>query len=330
MNETKSVKALKKQLAAAIAMVLVAAVALGSSTYAWFVSNTQVKAQTATVSATTVNTLLISKAGQNQWGTVYTFNTGNLATLAPVSTTAAGNLGGDGKTIAFFKDTGWAADAVSGKVSQYNANKFGAATANTDYFVESFDIKASKGGLKLYLDDASAITQTAGSLDKALRIALVVKGTGSSATDGVYLYQANNTQGTAETASFYNTTLSGLGCDGITKAIKAATTGATAVEGETDTITAANVTLSGAPGTNTIKNFNDSLATKATDTNSLITTVGDADLLYTFENPEDTVNITLYIWMEGCDYDCNAAMISKLTTAANQFTAALSFGAAEL
>ena len=82
-------------------------------------------------------------------------------------------------------------------------------------------------------------------------------------------------------------------------------------------------------GANTIKNFSDSLATKATDTNSLITTVGNADLLYTFEDAEDTVNITLYIWMEGCDYDCNAAMISELTTAANQFTASLSFGAAE-
>ena len=318
-----STKALKQQLIAAIAMVLVAAIALGSSTYAWFVSNTQVKAQTATVSATTVNTLLISKAGQKQWGTVYTFDTGNLATLAPVSTTAAGNLDGDGKTIAFFKDTGWAADAVSGKVSQYNANKFGAATANTDYFVESFDIKASKGGLKLYLDDASAITQTAGSLDKALRIALVVKGTGSSATDGVYLYQANNAQGSAESASFYNTTLSGLGCDGLTKAIKAATAGSVAVSGETDTITAANISTAG-----TIKNFNDSLAT-AVGAQALITAPGNADLLYTFSAPEDTVNITLYIWMEGCDYDCNAAMISALTTATNQFTAALSFGAAE-
>ena len=51
MNETKSVKALKKQLAAAIAMVCVAAVALGSSTYAWFVSNNTVKATTSTISA---------------------------------------------------------------------------------------------------------------------------------------------------------------------------------------------------------------------------------------------------------------------------------------
>ena len=46
-----SVKALKKQLGAAVAMVCVAAVALGSSTYAWFVSNNKVDATTSTISA---------------------------------------------------------------------------------------------------------------------------------------------------------------------------------------------------------------------------------------------------------------------------------------
>ena len=51
MEETKSVKSLKKQLAAAIAMVLVAAVALGSSTYAWFVTNNKVDATTTNISA---------------------------------------------------------------------------------------------------------------------------------------------------------------------------------------------------------------------------------------------------------------------------------------
>lgn len=46
-----STKSLKKQLMAAIAMVLVAAVALGSSTYAWFVTNNTVKATTSQISA---------------------------------------------------------------------------------------------------------------------------------------------------------------------------------------------------------------------------------------------------------------------------------------
>ena len=46
-----STKALKTQLLAAVAMVLVASVALGSSTYAWFASNTRVTAEGMEVSA---------------------------------------------------------------------------------------------------------------------------------------------------------------------------------------------------------------------------------------------------------------------------------------
>ena len=61
MNESKNVKALKKQLAAAIAMVCVAAVALGSSTYAWFINNTKVTAESAELTAKTSYALLISK-----------------------------------------------------------------------------------------------------------------------------------------------------------------------------------------------------------------------------------------------------------------------------
>lgn len=42
---------IKKQMGAAIAMVLVAAVALGSATFAWFVTNNKVDATTSTISA---------------------------------------------------------------------------------------------------------------------------------------------------------------------------------------------------------------------------------------------------------------------------------------
>ena len=44
-------KALKKQMGAAIAMVLVAAIALGSATFAWFVTNNKVTAKTSSISA---------------------------------------------------------------------------------------------------------------------------------------------------------------------------------------------------------------------------------------------------------------------------------------
>ena len=59
MSDTKSVKALKKQLVAAIAMVCVAAIALGSSTYAWFVSNNKVDATTTNISAQSNSAYLV-------------------------------------------------------------------------------------------------------------------------------------------------------------------------------------------------------------------------------------------------------------------------------
>lgn len=59
MNETKSVKALKSQLMASIAMVLVAAIALASSTYAWFVSNNKVEATTTNISAQSNSAYLV-------------------------------------------------------------------------------------------------------------------------------------------------------------------------------------------------------------------------------------------------------------------------------
>ena len=52
-------KALKKQMVAAIAMVLVAAVALGSATFAWFVSNNKVTATTTNISAQSNSAYLV-------------------------------------------------------------------------------------------------------------------------------------------------------------------------------------------------------------------------------------------------------------------------------
>lgn len=52
MTETISVKALKKQLAAAIAMVCVPACSAGDQvTYAWFVTNNEVTAKTTSIKA---------------------------------------------------------------------------------------------------------------------------------------------------------------------------------------------------------------------------------------------------------------------------------------
>lgn len=62
-------KALKKQLGAAIAMVLVAAIALGAATFAWFVNNNAVKAEGVDVStSSSVPNLYITSTGKTTDG----------------------------------------------------------------------------------------------------------------------------------------------------------------------------------------------------------------------------------------------------------------------
>ena len=77
-------KAIKKQLLAAVAMVLVAAVALGSSTYAWFVASNSVTAKGMKVQAMAESGLAISHDGR-VWGSVSTSDRQE-KTLSPVST----------------------------------------------------------------------------------------------------------------------------------------------------------------------------------------------------------------------------------------------------
>lgn len=77
-------KAIKKQLLAAVAMVLVAAVALGSSTYAWFVASNSVTAKGMKVQAMAESGLAISHDG-TVWGSVSTSDRQE-KTLSPVST----------------------------------------------------------------------------------------------------------------------------------------------------------------------------------------------------------------------------------------------------
>lgn len=63
MESALSIKQLKKQMATAILSVCVAAIALGSSTYAWFVSNKNVTGTTSSISATADGVVLQINAG---------------------------------------------------------------------------------------------------------------------------------------------------------------------------------------------------------------------------------------------------------------------------
>lgn len=81
-------KAIKKQLLAAVAMVLVAAVALGSSTYAWFVASGTVTAQGMKVQARAEGGLAIRWAGETSelWATSASAKMETAQKLLPAST----------------------------------------------------------------------------------------------------------------------------------------------------------------------------------------------------------------------------------------------------
>ena len=109
-----------------IAMMCVAAVALSSATYAWFVNNTKVTAETVAVTAKAAQTLLISETGAANWKTTLPL-TDNLTQMVPVST-----VGSSGAALTFVKDNAWTMDNSNNK--DY-ASGFEAATAGTDYYI---------------------------------------------------------------------------------------------------------------------------------------------------------------------------------------------------
>lgn len=302
MEKNKTVSGLKKQLAAAIATVLVAAISLGTSTYAWFVNNTKVTAESVNVTAKAANTLLISEQGQNAWKTLLPL-TDTLNELVPVST-----IGSDGTDLTFVKDNAWRNDATD---NMSYASGFEAATANTDYYTTTFDIKGSVAGSKLYLDKETTFTMAAkdatgtlydNSVLKTLRLGIVIDGK-------TYIYQIDGTNLT----SSYDTSISSTDTvDGIKKAINS--TGAS----ENINIDNANATTSGV----TVL----PLATTPANETTFVTETNDADLLYTFANSGDVVTVKAYIWMEGCDYDCNSAVVASIT--AQKVIAKLGFAVA--
>lgn len=269
-------KALKKQMGAAIAMVLVAAVALGSATFAWFVNNTKVTAESVNVTAKSANTLLISHDG-TAWGTTATFASAESKTFVPVSSTSQ---------LSFFKDKTWTTEATTG---EYNASAFQAATEGTDYYKDSFKVKASQD-CGLYLDTDTKFTTT-GDADvlKSMRLALKIG-------DSVFFYQVD-ADAIAGDGNSYNTTLKSLNADGVTTAISA--------ENAAAAIAAANMAESKVPS------LAASLVTAPADSTTLVDKDDNKKLCDLAAN--QVKNIDVYVWMEGCDFDCNSAVVKKIT-----------------
>ena len=136
-------KALKKQLGAAIAMAVVAAIALGSATYAWFVSNNSVTAKTSNVYAQSNSAYLViaNKAA---------------AKTTSSSTSTATASEDEGKSIALYPAI-WAND--------FGSNKEAVSDTNTAVyqFESAYASKTSESNIKegtlFAVGDTSAATK---------------------------------------------------------------------------------------------------------------------------------------------------------------------------
>lgn len=182
-------KALKKQMGAAIAMVLVAAVALGSATFAWFVTNNKVDATTSTISAQSNAAFMTIANGTTGAKDADTKTVTTEVTTKPLFPATYGEE--DGSTKGTWM-TGFGTDldngALSGSLAECKDPK-GTATAGTtaaalagDYILQQDYNISSKGqnltGLKVEKVTAAEGSTSSSELAKALRV-LVTNADGS-------------------------------------------------------------------------------------------------------------------------------------------------------
>ena len=322
-------KAIKRQLLAAIAMVLVAALALGSSTYAWFINNTRVTATNVNVTASTAYSLLISKDtdATKTWGTTTELDTAAV-NLIPASTVGTRHAADDSESsprfskndLRFATDTVWNGNFVTGykevyKTDTVSTTKENGDTIDSKYFYKDTVYLKSSQDAKIYLDgNATGIGQKTGTdgellteikfnaadltdeqkaMLNTMRVAFVVTNetTDADTVEGIYAYQLV-TDGTAGT-THYSTTANASGANGVTAGVDASLT-----------------TIAPATYSNTTNKWvNETVpvitAKMATGSNAGFATVGDGQAL-TEVKANDVVKVDIYVWMEGCDYDVNA------------------------
>lgn len=144
-------KALKKQLGAAIAMVLVAAIALGAATFAWFVNNNAVTAMGVDVStSSSVPNLYITSTGKTTDG--MTAAGTNPTKLFPVSTNDAN---------AFYETLHWTTGTGDNAVADEYQNALVHETDKTVYADYTFDLGVTNGKMNVYFDSSDAATTLA-------------------------------------------------------------------------------------------------------------------------------------------------------------------------
>ena len=292
-------------------------------------NNAQVTATDVKVTATTAYSLMIKGSGVDDvYGT--TKKLGATQALTPVSTigeiahtTAGTDIANEPK---FFASDAWNADAEVIKFTQVNSTtKVGTNSSDPTYFYKDTVYLKSGQAAKLYLDsDNTGIWSEEGAtgtltkfdevsnakdlaLLETMRVGFVVtqKTTSGAASDSqnMYVYQLNATQASTA-ANRFNTTMK-LSATGDVDGIKNATSGVNTVAA----LTFNNLTSD----TSSVKALTDAVMADGAATAMAATTATSEALATVAANEE--VQIDIYIWMEGCDYETTAANSADFASA---------------
>ena len=210
-------KALKKQMGAAIAMVLVAAVALGSATFAWFVSNNTVSAKTTGVKAQSNTAFMSIEYKKTAKGSKTTdsvdwtdlavalypaeVQSDNAADPEPKFVTAYGTATDNGNKKGDYIEVGDAAKAVKDSYAVGEENNYNISSAGVDLS-------------NLKIDKVEVTTGADKGLKDAIRVLVVgpdswqVWGPGANATAGLKLQKAEGAALATKVAKDEDTPLS--------------------------------------------------------------------------------------------------------------------------
>lgn len=299
-------------------------------------NNAQVTATNVNVTATTAYSLQIKKGSTGSYGTTTDLN--GAVTLKPVSTVGALAASdkilsaavadpatpavgiGDGTTVAtndmvFFTSDSWNSNAevvTFKEVSKNSEHSYvngpsGSASGTSKYFYnDTVYLKAGQAS-KIYLDNTTtgiydttltkfdAVTDTATkALLETMRVGFVVTQNG---TRRVYIYQLNSES--SGTGFNYNTTMDSA--NGLTTA--------TDSENSVGALSAVNNYNSG------IVALTDAVMATGAQTSMATAPTTDSDIntLATVAANEE-IQVDIYMWMEGCDYDTTAANSAQFKT----------------
>ena len=144
---------------------------------------------------------------------------------------------------------------------------------------------------------------------KAMRMAVLVEQNGKIVK--TYIYELDD-DAISGNGNSYNTTTNSTATDlnGKDKAVKV-------TKGDTNSFATDVISAD-----NTVSKIK--LATAPSDA-AFVTATNNADVLATMAANE-VVKIHVYMWMEGCDYDCNSSVVANIT--GQTVTANLGFAAA--